>query len=174
VDTLRSLPEREFISGVAEIIKYGIIWDRDFFEFIKTNNENILKKDENILTAIIKRSCEIKAEVVSKDERESSLRAILNYGHTVGHAIETLIGYGSYLHGEAISIGMIYEARLSNLLGFLSKENYQSIKDTIKNFGLPVDMPSIVDISAMIKTILIDKRTLKEKFEWLFQKILEK
>lgn len=163
VDTLRSLPEREFISGVAEIIKYGIIWDRDFFEFIKTNKEKILKKDEDILIATIKRSCEIKAEVVSKDERESSLRAILNYGHTVGHAIETLTGYGSYLHGEAISIGMIYEARLSNLLGFLSKENYQSIKDTIKNFGLPVDMPSIVDISAMIKTILIDKKNIEGK-----------
>lgn len=163
VDTLDTLPEREFISGIAEVIKYGVIWDMEFFEFLNLNREKILKKDKDILIATIKRSCEIKAEVVSKDERERLLRAILNYGHTIGHAIETLTGYTTYLHGEAISIGMVWEAKLSNMLGFLDREGFQKIKDTIKSFGLPVDMPSILEPSAMIRTILFDKKNIEGK-----------
>lgn len=161
VDTLDSLPEREFLSGLAEVIKYGVIWDREFFDFLNFNREKILKKDKKILISIIKRACEIKAEVVSKDERESSFRAILNYGHTIGHAIETLTGYGRMLHGEAIAIGMVCEAKLSNMLGFLDKESFLKIKETIKSFGLPTELPSILEPENMLKTILLDKKNIE-------------
>ncbi|MCS7202944.1 MAG: 3-dehydroquinate synthase [Thermodesulfovibrio sp.] len=161
VETLDSLEEREFISGVAEVIKYGVIWDKEFFEFLNLNRERLLKKDKEILINIIKRSCEIKAEIVSKDERESFLRSILNYGHTVGHAIETLTGYSTYLHGEAISIGMVSEAKLSHFLGFLTKESFKRIKDSIKSFGLPVDIPAIIEPEALLRTIMIDKKNIE-------------
>lgn len=163
VETLDSLPEREFISGLSEIIKYGIIWDKEFFDFLVENREKILKKDKEILISIIKKSCEIKAEIVSRDERESFLRSILNYGHTIGHTIETLTGYSTYLHGEAVAIGMVTEAKISNILGFLNKESFLKIKETIKNFGLPVQMPSIFDSSMVIKTILLDKKNIEGK-----------
>lgn len=163
VDTLNSLNEREFLSGLAEVIKYGVIWDAEFFEFLEKNRNKILTHDKDILIKIIKRSCEIKSEVVSRDERESSLRAILNYGHSVGHAIETLTGYTSYLHGEAISIGMVYEAKLSHMLGFLTKEEFERIRKILKEYGLPVDMPAILESSEIIKAILLDKKNLQGK-----------
>lgn len=163
VETLDSLPDREFLSGLSEVIKYGIIWDKGFFDFLVENREKILKKDREVLISIIKRSCEIKAEVVSRDERESFFRAILNYGHTIGHAIETFTGYSTYLHGEAVAIGMVTEAKISNILGFLNRESFLKIKETIKSFGLPVQMPSIFDPSRIIKTILLDKKNIEGK-----------
>jgi len=174
VDTLDTLPEREFISGMAEVIKYGIIWDREFFDFLETNKEKILKKDKNLLIPIIKRSCEIKAEVVSKDERESFLRAILNYGHTIGHAIETLTGYSTYLHGEAISIGMVYEAKLSSILGFLDRESFDRIKNILKDFGLPTSLPLNMDLSAMVKAILLDKKNIEGKIRMVIPESIGK
>lgn len=163
VETLDSLDDREFLSGVAEVIKYGIIWDREFFNFLNLKREKILSRKKDVLIPMIKRACEIKAEVVSKDERESFLRAILNYGHTIGHAIETLTGYSTYLHGEAVSIGMVTEARLSHFLGFLSKEEFEQIRETIKSFGLPVEIPPIIEPDALIKTIMIDKKNIEGK-----------
>ncbi|MEJ5227697.1 3-dehydroquinate synthase [Thermodesulfovibrio sp.] len=163
VNTLDSLPEREFLSGLAEVIKYGIIWDKEFFELIESNRDKILKRDKSLLISLIKRSCEIKSEVVAMDERESSLRAVLNYGHSLGHAIETLTGYSSYLHGEAISIGMVYEAKLANILGFLNKNHFERIRAVLKNFGLPVEMPALIEPAALIKTVLLDKKNLHGK-----------
>ncbi|MDI1471714.1 MAG: 3-dehydroquinate synthase [Thermodesulfovibrio sp.] len=174
VNTLDTLPEREFISGMAEIIKYGIIWDKEFFEYLESNREKILKKDKDLLIPAIKRACEIKAEVVSKDERESSLRAILNYGHTIGHAIETLTGYTTYLHGEAISIGMVYEAKLSNMLGFLDKESLERIKNILKNLGLPTILPINMDSTAMVKTILLDKKNIEGKIRMVIPESIGK
>jgi 3-dehydroquinate synthase len=174
VNTLDTLPEREFISGMAEVIKYGIIWDKDFFDYLESNREKILKKDKDLLIPAIKRACEIKAEVVSKDERESSLRAILNYGHTIGHAIETLTGYTTYLHGEAISIGMVYEAKLSNILGFLEKESLERIKNILKNLGLPTILPINIDTTAMVKTILLDKKNIEGKIRMVIPESIGK
>ncbi len=174
VDTLDTLPEREFISGLSEVIKYGIIWDREFFELLEANREKILRKEKEILIQIIKRACEIKAEVVSKDEREIALRAILNYGHTIGHAIETLTGYSRYLHGEAISIGMVYEAKLSAMLGFLEREALERIKNILKNFGLPINLPINMDSSAMIKTILLDKKNIEGKIRMVIPEAIGK
>jgi 3-dehydroquinate synthase len=163
VDTLNSLPEREFLSGIAEVIKYGIIWDKDFYELLEKNKNKILNRDKHCLIKIIKRSCEIKSEIVSRDERESSLRAILNYGHSIGHALETVTDYCSYLHGEAISIGMVYEARLSEMLGFLNKEEFERIRKIFKEYGLPVDIPSVLDRSELIRAVLLDKKNLEGK-----------
>lgn len=174
VDTLNSLNEREFLSGLAEVIKYGVIWDVEFFEFLEKNRNKILTRDKNSLIKIIKRSCEIKSEVVSRDERESSLRAILNYGHSVGHAIETLTGYCSYLHGEAISIGMVYEAKLSHMLGFLTKEDFERIRKIFKEYGLPVDMPPILESSEIIKTVLLDKKNLQGKIRMVIPESIGK
>jgi len=174
VNTLDTLPEREFISGMAEVIKYGIIWDKEFFEYLESNREKILKKDKDLLIPAIKRACEIKAEVVSKDERESSLRAILNYGHTIGHAIETLTGYSTYLHGEAISIGMVYEAKLSSMLGFIDKKSLERIKNILQNFGLPTILPINMDSTAMVKTILLDKKNIEGKIRMVIPESIGK
>ncbi len=113
LDTLKTLPEREFRAGLAEVIKYGIIYDARLFADLERDLPRILKRDQKTLAPIIARCCEIKADVVSQDETESGLRAILNFGHTIGHAIENSFGYGKFLHGEAISIGQVAAAKLS-------------------------------------------------------------
>ena len=138
VETLQTLPKREVLAGLAEVIKYGVIYDKGLFDFLETNRDMILNLDRNALTHIIKRSCKIKAEVVAKDERESGLRAILNYGHTIGHAIETVTGYTHFLHGEAVAIGMYREAMLSHLLGFIGKEQVMRIKASDRRIRTPV------------------------------------
>ena len=112
LDTLKTLPEREYISGLAEVIKYGIIYDAELFAQLERDLPKILKRDQKVLAAVITRCCEIKAEIVSKDETESGLRSILNFGHTLGHAIENSSGYGNFLHGEAISIGQVAAAKV--------------------------------------------------------------
>ncbi len=137
IDTLRSLPVREFRAGLAEVIKYGIIYDLSLFERIERDLHKLLKRDATTLTEVIARCCEIKAEVVGQDETESGLRAILNFGHTIGHAIENISGYGKYLHGEAISIGQIAAARISSrLLGF-PMEEVDQIRAVFTAAGLP-------------------------------------
>ncbi|MCX8069625.1 MAG: 3-dehydroquinate synthase, partial [Thermodesulfovibrionales bacterium] len=138
-NTLHTLSEREFLSGLAEVIKYGIISDAKFFSYLEKNREAILSRDSNKLAHIIKTSCDIKSKVVSQDERESGMRAILNYGHTIGHAIETETGYVSYKHGEAVAIGMVYEAKIANRLGLLSNIDLKRIYELIQSYGLPFE-----------------------------------
>ncbi|MBI3871227.1 MAG: 3-dehydroquinate synthase [Verrucomicrobia bacterium] len=135
--TLRTLPPREFRSGIAEIIKYGIIYDPDLFAFLEREMPRILRRQEKPLAHIIARSCAIKAEVVSQDETESGLRAILNFGHTIGHAIEAISGYGRYLHGEAISIGQVKAATLSARLAGLPASDVDRIRSLFEASGLP-------------------------------------
>jgi len=158
IDTsaLKSLPRREFISGMAEVIKYGVIWDSGLFEYLKHNRDKILGLDDGALTHIVMRSCSIKAEVVSRDERESGLRAILNFGHTIGHAIETATGYTRYLHGEAVAMGMAIEARL----GTISAEEASRIKGVIDAYGLPSLLPDDIDISSVMEAMEVDKKAL--------------
>ena len=160
VQTLETLPEREFLAGMAEVIKYGIIWDRDFFYYLKDNREGILKLSPEPLTEIIRRSCEIKAEVVSKDEREAGLRAILNYGHTVGHAVETVTNYREYLHGEAVAIGMVYEAALSAKMNMLSNDETAEIKTLLKEYKLPVRVKELLNSTDLLKAMRIDKKVI--------------
>lgn len=167
IETLKTLPEREFLSGLSEVIKYGVIWDRDFFDFLDRERESILAFDPLSLTHIIRRSCEIKAEVVSKDEREAGLRAILNFGHTVGHAIETVTGYRMYLHGEAISIGMRAEAKLSMLLGISREEVEERALSILSSYRLPVNIPVQIKDDEIISTMEIDKKSQSGKLRFV-------
>lgn len=160
LDTLKTLPSRELIAGLAEVIKHGIIRDRELFDFLETNREKILHLDRQALTHLIKRSCEIKADVVSRDERESGLRAILNYGHTIGHAIETVTGYKKYLHGEAVAMGMYAEAVLSNRLGIIDDQQVESIKALIESYDLPVAIPADINLRNILSAIQIDKKAV--------------
>jgi 3-dehydroquinate synthase len=160
IDTLKSLPEREFLSGLGEVIKYGVIWDEGLFRFLEENREKVLSLDNDTLTYIIRMSCEIKASVVSRDERESGLRAILNYGHTIGHAIETVTGYKRYLHGEAIAIGMYAEARISRELGLIDNNQLKRIKALIEAYGLPSALPEEIDFAPLLSSMQLDKKTV--------------
>jgi 3-dehydroquinate synthase len=141
LDTLDTLPEREFLAGLAEVLKYGIALDRELFDFISAKVDAVRSRDKNALFHIVARSCAIKASVVERDEREGGLRAVLNYGHTIGHAVETVAGYGTVLHGEAVAIGMAQIARLSHLRGLATFEETGLILDLIIKLGLPIELP---------------------------------
>lgn len=159
LDTLKTLPEREFRAGLAEVIKYGIIFDAKLFADLERNLSKILKRDKGTLAPIIARCCEIKAEVVSQDETESGLRAILNFGHTIGHAIENGFGYGKFLHGEAISIGQTAEAKLSREILGLSEQEVERIENLFRNAGLPTQ----IKINSTKKRKLFDAMRLDKK-----------
>lgn len=135
--TLDSLPDREFRAGLAEIIKYGIIYDVRFFNWLVRDLDKLLARDRKALTRAVARSCEIKAAVVAEDEKEGGLRAILNFGHTIGHAIEAITAYGTYLHGEAISIGQVLAAELSAELLGLPDSDVTRIRNVFQHAGLP-------------------------------------
>lgn len=159
---LDSLPKREFLSGYAEVIKYGLICDGKFFEFLKNNSGRILNKDAEALKYIIAKSCEIKAEVVSKDEKESNLRAILNFGHTFGHVFEAEINYSDELHhGEAVALGMALAAKMSVKLGFLKSSQAEEIINYLKSVELPTspkDIRSNWDEKHLIEHLYKDKK----------------
>ena len=140
LDTLKTLPKREFRAGLAEVIKYGIISDAKLFAQLERDLPKIVKRDFQILSRIIARCCEIKAEIVAEDETESGARAILNFGHTIGHAIENSSGYGKFLHGEAISIGQIAAAKLSQKILGLPKREVERIENLFRRAGLPVQI----------------------------------
>lgn len=140
LDTLRTLPEREFRAGLAEVIKYGIIYDAALFERLERDLPKLLRRDPEMLSEVIARCCEIKADVVGQDETESGLRAILNFGHTIGHAIENISGYGKYLHGEAISIGQVAAAKISANLFGLSAAEAERIRALFQATGLPTQI----------------------------------
>lgn len=145
IDTavLSSLPEREYRSGLAEVVKYGIIADPEFFTYLWKKTELINNRDEVTLQYAIHRSCSIKAGIVENDEREDGLRAILNLGHTFGHAIETLSGYGTYRHGEAVTIGMNLATRLAHRLNLLGSSEMEAILDLLQTLGLNLPLPDL-------------------------------
>jgi len=137
LDTMRTLPEREFRAGFAEVIKYGIIYDARLFAQLERDMPKLLRREPRTLAAVVARCCEIKADVVGRDETENGLRAILNFGHTIGHAIENISGYGKYLHGEAIAIGQVITAKLSFALTGLSGRDAGRIRDLFEVASLP-------------------------------------
>ncbi len=143
LDTLTTLPERELSAGLAEIIKYGPIADMAFFDWIETHLSELLAREPSALAHAVQRSCEIKAEVVGQDERESGLRAILNFGHTFGHAIEAGMGYGAWLHGEAVGCGMVLAAELSAELGLVPPAFARRLKGLVQRAGLPTAPPAM-------------------------------
>lgn len=142
-DVLNTLPDRELRAGLAEVIKYGLIRDPAFFCWLEANARNLLARDSDALTYAIRRSCEIKAEVVGIDEREQGLRAILNLGHTFGHAIENALGYGEWLHGEAVAAGMVLAADMSRRVGWFGDADYQRAVRLLDAVGLPIKAPRI-------------------------------
>ena len=160
ISTLHTLSRRNFLAGIAEIIKYGVIWDSAFFDFLEKKRETLLSLNPDDISYSIRRSCEIKAEVVSRDERESGLRAILNFGHTIGHAIETATGYTTFLHGEAIAIGMHAEALLAHEVGLISGSEVARVKQVLKTYGLPFAIPKDIDLAALFGAMKIDKKAV--------------
>jgi 3-dehydroquinate synthase len=134
---------------------------------LETNRDKILQLDATALTHIIRRSCEIKSEIVSRDERESGLRATLNYGHTIGHAIETITGYKKYLHGEAVAIGMYMEAKLSYQLGLIKQKEVSRIKALIDSCELPSEMPGEIEINDLMEKMQLDKKTVAGKMHFV-------
>jgi 3-dehydroquinate synthase len=158
LNALKTLPGREFRAGLAEVIKYGIIYDPVFFDFCEEHLTEAVNGEIPVLEHMVGRSCMIKAEVVSQDETESGLRAILNYGHTMGHAIEAIAGYGKYLHGEAISIGMVFASRLSVQLTGLPSAVAHRIEKLFVLAGLPVKAPDL-NWSQLRKAMGVDKKS---------------
>ncbi|MBT3365529.1 MAG: 3-dehydroquinate synthase [Nitrospina sp.] len=169
LETLRTLPSNEYRAGLAEIVKYGVISDAKLFEFLETQYKEILNLDQQCLSYIIETSCAIKAEVVEKDERESHYRMILNFGHTLGHAIESLTNYSRFIHGEAVAIGMVRAAALSQSMGKCSEDVPRRLEALLKNLGLPVEMPEL-DSSAVIESLYHDKKTMDHKIKFILVK----
>ena len=175
IDSLNSLPEREYNSGIAEVIKYGLIRDAQFFDWIEQNADKLQKKtfDRKSLVYAIQRSCENKAEVVELDEKESGLnvRATLNLGHTFGHAIETGVGYGEYLHGEAVSIGTVMAADLSYRLGWIDNKLKARTVDLLKRFDLPIDVPEgSMTKQKFMDLMAVDKKASRGKMNFILLK----
>jgi 3-dehydroquinate synthase len=157
LDTLATLPPRELAAGLAEVIKYGPIADMAFFDWIEANLDALLARDRSALAHAIRRSCEIKADVVGQDEKESGLRAILNFGHTFGHAIEAGMGYGEWLHGEGVGCGMVLAADLSAELGMVDAAFVQRLRRLIERAGLPVRAPAMPG-ARWLELMRVDKK----------------
>jgi 3-dehydroquinate synthase len=158
LDTLATLPARELSAGLAEVIKYGPIHDMAFLDWIEANIEALVARDPAALAHAVRRSCEIKALVVAQDERETGLRAILNFGHTFGHAIESGLGYGEWLHGEAVGCGMVMAARLSQRLGGIDAAFVQRLTRLIERAGLPVTAPRL-GADRYLELMRLDKKS---------------
>ncbi len=160
IAALETLPDREYVSGLGEVVKYGVIWDADFFAELESGVVNLLNRDNELLVRIIARCCEIKAEVVRIDERESGLRGILNFGHTLAHAVEKVAGYGTLLHGEAVSIGMVYAAELSCRVKGFPVESLLRLKNLLQALGLSVSLEQECSWSCLSEAMKVDKKTL--------------
>ena len=171
-DTLRTLDDRELSAGLAEVIKYGLIRDLRFFEWLEANMAQLLGRDPAALAHAIEQSCRNKAGVVSADERESGVRALLNLGHTFGHAIETGMGYGTWLHGEAVAVGMIMAADLSRRLGWLSEGEVHRIENLISRAGLPTRGPAKLATEQFITLMGQDKKVLNGRMNLVLLKTI--
>ena len=159
-NTLNTLDDRQLSSGLAEVIKYGLIKDANFFDWIDQNMDALLQRDPKALAYAIEVSCQTKAGVVAADEKESGQRALLNLGHTFGHAIETGMGYGEWLHGEAVGVGMCMAAKMSALLGWLSSEQVEQTISIMKRAKLPTTAPESMDEKQFLDLMSVDKKVL--------------
>jgi 3-dehydroquinate synthase len=167
-ESLRSLPDREYCCGLAEVIKYGVILDAEFFAFLEHDADAILGREPGPLRHVVAHSCRLKADVVSKDEREETgLRAVLNFGHTVGHAVESVSSYGSrFHHGEAVAVGMVAECRIAERLGWIDSGTTARVKSLVERFHLPVSAPGL-DADALIEAMTRDKKNQKGKIRFV-------
>ena len=154
---LATLKATEISAGLAEIIKYGLIFDSEFFQWLQKNMQQILSNDRAAVDYVIQRSCAIKAEIVAQDEKEQSVRALLNFGHTFGHAIEKLTGYGNWTHGDAVAVGMVLAARLSENMSLITPEDVQNIEEILTAANLPISLPNI-DPAELLAAMQSDKK----------------
>jgi len=160
INTFSTLPPRELAAGLAEVIKYGLIYDAGFFSWLEANIDGLLQLDAELMAEAVLVSCETKARVVEQDERESGIRAILNLGHTFGHAIETVMGYGNWLHGEAVAAGMMMAIDLSIREGLVDESLRARSIDLLSRAGLPVSPPDSISVEQYLDVMAIDKKTL--------------
>lgn len=167
LDVLQHLPEREYAAGLAEVLKYGVIADATFFTWLEQHAQALQDRDTDTLAQAIRRSVEIKADVVAQDEREGGVRAILNFGHTFGHAIENLSGYGHYLHGEAVALGMVMAGDMSVRLGMLSQAEQQRLVALIRAFGLPTALNAAIATDDMLQAMGMDKKVLDGQLRFI-------
>ncbi|MFN3842059.1 MAG: 3-dehydroquinate synthase [Rehaibacterium terrae] len=157
-DTLRTLPERELRAGLAEVVKYGALGDADFFAWLEARGKDLLARDTDALAAAIERCCMHKAAIVARDETETGERALLNFGHTFGHAIEAEQGFGGLLHGEAVAAGMVLAARLSQALGLAAPTDTERLAALLQGLGLPVAVPAGLAPEALLARMRLDKK----------------
>ena len=169
--TLHTLPERELSAGLAEVIKYGAVIDAEFFKWIENNIDKLMARDNAALAYAIRRSCELKADVVRQDEREGGLRAILNFGHTFGHAIESGLGYGKWLHGEAVGCGMVMAADLSHRLGHINAVDKERVCALVRAAGLPTEAPNL-GAQRWLELMQIDKKNEDGQIKFILMKPL--
>lgn len=162
ISTLRSLPKREYLCGISEVIKASIIADNGFFEWLGDNSQSILSLEQDVLAEMIERACKIKADIVALDAKEQGVRAWLNLGHTFGHAIETCAGYGELLHGEAVSIGICLAAKFSYQQQHLSLSDKQRILTLIEQFDLPTRIPAHLGAAELTNAMRLDKKNTSE------------
>jgi len=166
LNCLATLPEREIKSGLGEVVKYGVICDEKFFAYLESNAEKILQRDVKTLAHIVKRSCELKAEVVAADEREAGLRRILNFGHTLGHAVEEQTHYTTFRHGEAVAIGMVGAARISHELGKTSAANVQRLENLLRRFDMVTTCAGL-EADKLYAVTLRDKKVIGGAVNWV-------
>ncbi|MCH9771606.1 MAG: 3-dehydroquinate synthase [Betaproteobacteria bacterium] len=169
MDVMKTLPSRELSAGLAEVIKYGLIRDNKFFEWLESHIQYLMEMNPKYLIEAVQRSCENKAAVVEADEFESGIRAILNLGHTFGHAIEVAQGYGNWLHGEAVGAGMVMAAKLSQSMGWLADKDVGRIVALIKKAGLPTEPPKI-SVKKYMELMMLDKKTKDGQINLVLQK----
>jgi 3-dehydroquinate synthase len=169
-ETLNSLPDRELSAGLAEVIKYGLIFDRDFYAWIEAHLQCLLDRQPEALAHAIERSCSIKAKIVSADEKESGIRAILNLGHTFGHAIESHQGYGHWLHGEAVAAGMVLALKYSVRQGFLAAREVDRLQAMLKRARLPISPPEEMDADSFLSLMRRDKKVQNGKIRLVLLK----
>ncbi|MFV9988977.1 MAG: 3-dehydroquinate synthase [Coxiella endosymbiont of Dermacentor nuttalli] len=163
LNTLNTLPQREFNAGISEIIKVALIYDKEFFIDLEKNITSLLKRDLNYLQTTIKRACEIKRDIVNADEKEKTgQRALLNLGHTFGHAIEQLLGYGYWLHGEAVAVGLVLAAELSCYLGLISSYEVNRIRELLQKVPLPTQLPKEIDQDSLLIAMYRDKKVINK------------
>ena len=172
-NTLNTLPDRELRAGLAEVIKYGLIVDQVFFGWLEEHAEQLLARDPATLTHAIRRSCEIKAEIVARDEREQGDRALLNLGHTFGHAIESATQYSGWLHGEAVGAGMLLAADMSERLGWVSAGDVSRVERILRKFGLPIDV-SALPAATLAEKMKIDKKVAAGRIRLVLLKAIGK
>ncbi len=168
--TLQTLPQREFCSGMSEIIKAALICDEEFFCWLEERVISLLEKEGNMITHAIKEACHIKAKIVMQDEREANIRALLNLGHTFGHALEQYLNYSDWLHGEAVAVGLVLAAEYSKRIGWLDEKSVLRIKNILTMANLPTKLPSSISVSKLIESMSSDKKKDTSKLKLVLLK----